>query len=121
MNVYGKFILRQNKETGSLISVGISISPTTAGGNFAGAKYLQYINTTEIQPFVGYLWSRGDFYLQGFSAFEFPVNQNQVTEMFNDIGVGYFLYRSNDPRGLHRRGADVREPHQFPTESPRLR
>ena len=28
---------------------------------------------------------------------EFPVNPSQVTEMFNDVGVGYFLLRSDDP------------------------
>ena len=97
MNIFSKFILRQNPQTGSLISVGLSITPTTGGGNFAGAKFIQYINTTEIQPFVAYIWNRGNFYIQGFSAFEFPVNQNQVTEMYNDIGMGYFVYRANDP------------------------
>ena len=100
MNIFSKFILRQNPQTGSLISVGLSITPTTGGGNFAGAKFIQYINTTEIQPFVAYIWNRGNFYIQGFSAFEFPVNPNQVTEMYNDIGMGYFVYRANDPRQL---------------------
>src|SRR5271157_4440819 len=100
MNIFGKFILRQNEQTGSLISVGLSITPTTGGGNFAGAKYIEYINTTEIQPFVAYIWNRGNFYIQGFSAFEFPVNQIQVTEMYNDIGMGYFVYRANDPHQL---------------------
>ena len=97
LNLFGKFILRQDPSTGSLISVGLAITPTTGGGRFAGAPYIQYINTTLFQPFVGYLWNRGNFYLHGFSAMEFPVNPSQVTEMFNDIGVGYFLLRSNDP------------------------
>jgi hypothetical protein len=96
MDIYGKIIVRQDPSTGSLLSAGLAISPTTGGNHFAGARYIQYINTTQFQPFVGYIWNRGNFYLQGFSAFEFPVNQLQVTEMFNDVGVGYFLYRSPD-------------------------
>jgi hypothetical protein len=96
MDIFGKFIFRQDPSTGSLISAGLAISPPTGGTHFAAANYIQYINTTQIQPFVGYIWNRGNFYLQGFSAFEFPVNQLQTTEMFNDVGIGYFLYRSND-------------------------
>jgi hypothetical protein len=75
----------------------MSITPTTASGKFAGASYINYINTTLFQPFVGYIWNRGDFYLHGFSAFEFPVNPSQATEMYNDVGVGYFVYRAPDP------------------------
>jgi hypothetical protein len=97
LNIFAKYILKEDPKTGSLISAGFAISPTTGGNNFAGAPFIQNINTTLFQPFLGYLWIRGNFYLQGFSAFEFPVNQNQVTEMFNDIGMGYFLVRSSDP------------------------
>ena len=97
MDIYAKYILKQDPRTGSLISVGLAVTPTTGGGSFAGAKYIQYINTTLFQPFVGYIWTRRNFYLQGFSAFEFPVNPSQVTEMYNDVGMGYFLFRANDP------------------------
>ena len=76
---------------------GMAVAPTTGGSNFAGAKYIAYINTTLFQPFVGYIWNPGKFYLQGFSAFEFPVNATQATEMYNDIGMGYFLKRTSDP------------------------
>jgi hypothetical protein len=97
MDIFTKFILKQDRKTGSLISVGLAITPTTGGSNFAGAKYIDYINTTLFQPFVGYIWNPGRFYLHGFSAFEFPVNPSQVTEMYNDVGMGYFVYRTNDP------------------------
>jgi hypothetical protein len=100
MNVYTKFILRENRQTGSLISVGLAITPATAGSQFAGASYIQYINSTLFQPFVGYIWNRGNFYLHGFSAIESPVNPSQVSELFNDVGIGYFLVRSDDPGRL---------------------
>jgi hypothetical protein len=97
MDIYAKYILKQNPKTGSLISAGLAITPTTGGGSFAGARYIQYINTTLFQPFIGYIWNPGKFYIQGFSAFEFPVNPSQVTMMYNDVGMGYFLLRSDDP------------------------
>jgi hypothetical protein len=100
MNIFAKYILKQDPATGSLISAGLAVTPTTGGGSFAGAKYILNINTTLFQPFIGYIWTRGNFYLQGFSAFEFPVNPSQVTEMFNDIGVGYFVLRDPDPYRL---------------------
>jgi hypothetical protein len=97
MDIYVKYILRQDPNTGSLVSDGMAVTPTTGGSQFAGAKYIQYLNTTLFQPFVGYIWNPGKFYLQGFSAFEFPVNSSQATEMYNDIGMGYFLKRTSDP------------------------
>jgi hypothetical protein len=98
LGVFGKYILKQDPETGSLISTGLAVTPPTGPGNFAGASYIgnAQIHTTMIQPFLGYLWIRGDFYLQGFSAIEFPVNPAQVTYMYNDVGLGYFVLRAPD-------------------------
>ena len=38
----------------------------TGPSQFAGAKYIQGIHSTEIQPFIGYLLIRDRFYLHGF-------------------------------------------------------
>ena len=98
LSVFAKYILKQDPETGSLISTGFAITPPTGPGNFAGASYIgsSSIHTTMLQPFLGYLWVHGDFYLQGFTAIEFPVNPDQVTYMYNDIGMGYFLFRDRE-------------------------
>ena len=72
MNIFSKFILRQNQQTGSLISVGLAITPTTGGGDFAGAKYIQYINTTEIQPFVAYIWNPRELLHPGVLGIRIP-------------------------------------------------
>src|SRR5262249_41978556 len=42
---------------------------------------------------VGYLWSPGQFYLEGFSSVAVPTDSRDVTLLFNDIGIGYVLYR----------------------------
>jgi hypothetical protein len=57
LSVFGKYILKQDPETGSLISTGLAVTPTTGPGNFAGATYIgsSTTHTTMIQPFLGYL------------------------------------------------------------------
>lgn len=97
LNLFAKYILKENKQTGSLVSVGLALSPPTAPGRFAGAPYVFGLNNTSFQPFVGYIWNKGDFYIQGFSAFAFTSSARDVTLMFNDIGIGYFAYRASDP------------------------
>ncbi len=97
LNLFIKHIFYSNPETGAVFSGGLAISPKTAPEQFAGAKYLQPYNTTTIQPFVGYFRTFKNVYIQGFSSFEFPIAFNQPTMMYNDLGVGYYLYR--DPTG----------------------
>jgi hypothetical protein len=97
LNLFAKYILKQNVQTGSLISVGLAVSPPTAPGRFAGAPYVFGINNTGFQPFLGYIYNFGDFYIQGFSAFAFTSSARDVTLMYNDIAIGYYAYRANDP------------------------
>ncbi len=96
LDIFAKYILKQNRETGSLITAGFQITPQTATTRFAGAPYIYGLNTTYFQPFIAYLWRKDRFYLQGFSGFDFPANNADVTLMYNDIGIGYFLYQNPD-------------------------
>ena len=100
LSVFAKYILEQNKVTGSLVSVGFAVTPPTGPGRFAGAPWTFGLNTISFQPFMGYIWNNGNFYIHGFSALDFPVSTNDVSLMFNDIGCGYYLMRSNDPTRL---------------------
>ena len=54
------------------------------------------LNTTYFQPFIAYIWRRDRFYLQGFSGFDFPANNADVTLIYNDIGMGYLVYQNPD-------------------------
>jgi len=98
LSIIGKYVLKQDPETGSLISAGLVVTPPTGPRSFAGAKFLDTPHTTQVQPFLGYIWNRGDVYLHGFSAIDFPINPNQVTIMYNDLGIGYRLYRGDGDR-----------------------
>jgi hypothetical protein len=95
--LFGKYILEENKATGSLISVGLALTPPTGPQRFAGAPYLYGLNNLYIQPFLGWIWRSGRFYAQGFSAFDFPAVTKDVTMMYNDVGMGYYLFQSGDP------------------------
>lgn len=58
------------------------------------------VNPTIIQPFVGYLLNGRRFYLHGFSSVAVPTDPQDVTWFFNDIGVGYWLYRGDGDRPI---------------------
>jgi hypothetical protein len=97
LDVYAKYILKQNRQTGSLISAGLLVSAPTGPGRFAGAPYIHGLNDVSFQPFLGYICNRGDWYFQGFSGFYFPTIVADTTLMYNDLAVGYFLLRNDDP------------------------
>lgn len=97
LSIFGKYILAQNVQTGSLLSGGLMITPPTGPKTFANAAYLNAIHSFYFQPYLGWIVNRGRFYMQGFFSFDFPTNNSAVSMIYNDIGFGYFLLRNNDP------------------------
>lgn len=77
-----------------VLSLGLAVTLPTAQG--APAPF----NSTAFQPFVGFIWTFGDLYLQGFTSVDIPTDDNDVTLLFNDVGVGYIVYRSLNPDSL---------------------
>jgi hypothetical protein len=100
LSVFTKFTLLQDQQKGYLISTGLAVTAPTGPAAFAGSRSIDSFHNTELQPFVGYLFNRDRFYAQGFLAIDVPTNPNDVTILFNDFGVGYFVYRSPDPDRL---------------------
>ncbi|MDB5351611.1 MAG: hypothetical protein JWN86_2858 [Planctomycetota bacterium] len=92
-----KYAFYQDRDTGSLASVGLMTSFPTGPNRFAGARGFNSFRDTALTPFVGGILNRGDLYIQGFSSLEIPTDQNQVTVLYNDIGLGYFVYRAPQP------------------------
>ena len=97
LTIFGKYALRVDRPTGSLVSGGLAVTPSNGPTSFAGSRSVGGFHDSQIQPFLGYIWRRGRFYIQGFSAIDIPTDINDVTEWYNDIGIGYYAYRSNDP------------------------
>jgi hypothetical protein len=86
-----KYAPWRNHETGDLIAVGLGVTAPTGSGDdnpFHG---------TLVQPFVGCIKNFGAWYLHGFVSVEFPVEEDDdVTLLFTDLGVGYRLWESPD-------------------------
>jgi hypothetical protein len=100
LTVYFKHIFAYDKETGSVASGGVAISPQTAPSRFGGASFLGPNNSTTIQPYFAFLINRDRFYLQGFTAIDVPTDPAQATLLYNDIGMGYYVYRDNESNNL---------------------
>ena len=98
VTVFSKLILLQQQGTGNLISGGLAVTAPTGPAAFAGAPGVFGYRDAQIQPFLGYYWMRGRFFVQGFEAIDVPTDPHDVTMQYNDIGIGYYAYRSNDPR-----------------------
>jgi hypothetical protein len=103
LSIIAKYILLENRQTGSLLSGGLAVSAPTGPGRFAGlSSFAASAHTTSVQPFLGYIVSAGNFYFHGFTAVDAPASVHDVTLMYNDIGVGYFLRRPDPGSGADR-------------------
>jgi hypothetical protein len=86
-----KVVLLEERATGSLLSAGLAVTLPTAD-NLQGSLEN---STTFVQPFVGYILNRGNFFVQGFTSVTLPVTNDEAIVLFNDIGAGYYVYRAN--------------------------
>src|SRR5271157_2294395 len=94
-----KYVLWQDNR-GNLISGGVDLSFPTGPTTFAGYPTNQGIKAFEFQPFLGYIYQHDRYYLQGFSSIAVPTDRNLATMYYFDIAVGYYVYRSQNPRAL---------------------
>jgi hypothetical protein len=88
-----KYAFVNDRSTGNLLSTGLVLTVPT-GPAFVpdGAPD---IHPVLFQPFLGSIWRSGDFYLHGFTSILVPTDNREVTFLFNDYGIGYFIYQSN--------------------------
>lgn len=80
-----------HNERGDVLSTGLAVTAPT------GSNDNDPFHGTLVQPFIGYLKNWGQWYLHGFVSVEVPVQHgDDVTLLFNDVGVGYRWFESND-------------------------
>jgi hypothetical protein len=80
-----------NFETGNAVSVGLVVTAPT------GPQEFNPFNTTILQPFVGYKYFFvPEMYVQGFTSIAVPTDTRDVTLLFNDIALGFYLYRNTE-------------------------
>jgi hypothetical protein len=95
LSIFMKYVLYRN-DRGGLITTGIQVTPPTGPGAFGGNKYYSYFRDTQIQPFIGYIFSKNRFFLQGFSSINVPTDSRDATLLFTDVAIGYYAYRPTD-------------------------
>jgi hypothetical protein len=86
-----------DSETGSLVSAGLAVTSPTGPSTFAGSPLFAGLRDVQFQEFLGYIWRRDDWFVQGFTAIDVPTSSRDVTMWYNDIGVGYFALRNAHP------------------------
>ncbi len=100
LSMFGKYVLWQDDQKKNLLSTGMMLTVPTGPSRFAGARASAGYHDTLFQPFLGFFLANDRAYIQGFTAVEVPTTSSDVTMYYNDIGVGYYLYRSQDPRAF---------------------
>jgi hypothetical protein len=96
LSIITKYAFWQNRDTGSLLSGGLTITAPTGPANFAGSPIAADIHSTLLTPYFGYIWNRDRLFIQGFSSISVPTDSEDVTMLYNDIALGYYVYRSRD-------------------------
>jgi hypothetical protein len=94
LSIFGKYVLWQDRESGSLISTGMAITTPNGPGHFAGSPIGAGFHDAQLQPFVGFIFAWDKWYLHGFTAIDIATDPRDVTLYYNDIGIGYFLYQA---------------------------
>jgi hypothetical protein len=95
LTVIGKFVVWQAPGTGNLLSAGLAVTAPTGSSTFASApdSIIANFHDTLLQPFVGFQWASGAFFVHGFESVQVPTDSNDITLLFTDIGAGYYVMR----------------------------
>jgi len=89
-----KYAIINEPACGSALSTGLVVTVPTGGGiPLADGSRL---TSALLQPFVGALRTWDRLFVHGFSAVAVGTDARDVTLWFNDIGLGYFVYRADD-------------------------
>jgi hypothetical protein len=100
INVYTKYLFYSDTATKTFAAAGLAVTIPTGPQNFAGASYVRNYNNPELQPYIGFQKTWDRLYFLGFEAINVPLNTHDVTTLYNDYALGYFVYRSQDKRDL---------------------
>ena len=92
ITLISKAVLLEDRATGNLLSGGLSLTIPTATNGLASTTTGRNVRGTLIQPYLGYIYTRGNAFVQGFSSIVAPTDPQDVTFIANDIAVGYKAY-----------------------------
>jgi hypothetical protein len=100
MTIVTKVALWDDRRRGRLFSTGLCITvPTGQSEVFtsptSGNRFV--LSDVILQPWGGWIYGFGPrLYAHGFTALAVPTDSKDVTVLFNDVGVGFWLWRNDD-------------------------
>ncbi len=95
-----RYALYRDDDLDNWFTIGMAVTAPTGPGTLGGVGVPTVSHSTILQPFVGWLWNRGDLYVQGFTAIDVPTDSRDAMLLYNDLTLGYFLYRTPDASRL---------------------
>jgi hypothetical protein len=95
LTILGKYAFFLDRATGNVLSGGLAVTAPTGPG-FVTAEGT--LHSTLLQPWLGYVWNAERFYVQAFHSVVVPTDSRDVTLLFNDVGIYYWLYRTEPTR-----------------------
>src|SRR5262249_8833823 len=119
LTVILKYALYNDRQAGNVFSAGLAVTAPTGPDAFANFNNVTAFHNTTLQPFIGYLWTCGDFFVHGFVAVDVPTAPNDVPLLYNALGVAYFLSRTPQSDCLIKAFAPTFEVHVNPPLTPR--
>jgi hypothetical protein len=95
LSLVAKYALYNDRSSGNLLSTGMVLTlPTGPALQVPGQSAL---HSTIFQPFIGFVYNFENAYVLGFSSVAVPTDIRDITFLFNDLQIGYWLYRDNAP------------------------
>ncbi len=98
LSLIGKYAFLTDPKTGSLFSGGVALTIPTGPSYFAANRAVTNLHYASISPYLGYIWARDRFFFQGFNSVSVPTSSRDVTYLYSDFGIGYYVYRSDNPK-----------------------
>ncbi len=97
ITIIGKYAFLFNRDTGDVLSGGLAITAPTGGGieTIDGT-----VNSTLLQPWIGYVLNLDRFYVHAFHSVVLPTDNRDVSLFFNDFGIGYWTYLGSPDRAI---------------------
>lgn len=94
-----KWAMVNNRDTGNVLATGLALTIPT-GPNAIPVPGQDSIHSFLFQPYLGLVYNMDRLFVQGFTSLVIPTDSRDITILFNDFGVGYFVYRNDGSGGL---------------------